>query len=282
MESLGRAKTYKRRGLAFIKKKNKGKFPVHPKQKKEEAAPAATKFYAPDDAPTPIKKRAIVRPTKLRGTIAPGSVLILLAGRFKGKRVVFLKQLESGLLLVTGPFKLNGVPLRRVNQAYVIGTAAKIDVSGVDVSAVTDAHFKPDKKVQKGVGGVGSGLVGGCGTAACTPRLHHHHHHHHAQLVCAQAKKAGKKSDKEFFEQAEEKKALSEEAVARQKKVDTAILGKLDITLKVGHGVGFDIGACVLGCFGRLLTACSFLQQQGYLSARFSLKDGDRPHLMKF
>merc|ERR1711964_145631 len=57
------------------------------------------------------------------------------------------KVLESGLLLVTGPYKLNGVRLRRVNAAYVIGTQTKVDISGVKIPAEAqkDDYYKRQK-----------------------------------------------------------------------------------------------------------------------------------------
>merc|ERR1711907_730725 len=82
----------------------------------------APKYYPAEDVKVKLgNHHNTTKQTKLRKNIVPGSVLILLAGHFKGQRVVFLKQLDSGLLLVTGPYKLNGVPLRRVPQSYVIG-----------------------------------------------------------------------------------------------------------------------------------------------------------------
>lgn len=198
-------------GLWAIKKKNGGKFPSHPKAEKSPVEEKAPKFYPAEDVSKPLARRFARRQTKLRASITPGTVLILLAGRFKGKRVVFLGQLPSGLLLVTGPFKLNGVPLRRVNQAYVIATSTKVDVSKVDISAFDDSYFKSAEKKQR-----------------------------------------TKRGEADFFEEEPKKKELPAEYVANQKTVDGAILGGLSDDIK------------------------------GYLSTRFTLRSGDRPHLMKF
>ena len=56
--------------------------------------------------------------------------------------------------LFAGPFKINGVPLRRVNQSYVIATSTKVDVSGVNVEKFDDKYFgkKVEKKTKKGEG----------------------------------------------------------------------------------------------------------------------------------
>jgi large subunit ribosomal protein L6e len=49
-------------------------------------------------------------------------------------------------LLVSGPFKINGVPLKRVNQAYVIATSTSVDLSSVKLPAtINDAYFAKDK-----------------------------------------------------------------------------------------------------------------------------------------
>ena len=86
---------------------------------------------------------------KLRDSLVPGTVVIILAGRFAGCRAVFLKRLDSGLLLVSGPYKYNGVPLRRIAAAYVIATSTKVDISDVDVSAVNDSLFKRPREAKQ-------------------------------------------------------------------------------------------------------------------------------------
>ena len=48
--------------------------------------------------------------------------------------------------MITRSFKINGVPLRRVNQAYVIATSTKVDIPKVSVEKFDDKYFA--KKVQ--------------------------------------------------------------------------------------------------------------------------------------
>jgi len=113
----------------------------------------ASKYYPAEDAAVNKKVRKTVRPAKPRPSLQPGTIVILVAGRFRGKRVIVLKHLPEGVLLVTGPFKVNGVPLRRVNARYVIATSTKVDIKGVDEKvlgkASEDGYFTKDKAARK-------------------------------------------------------------------------------------------------------------------------------------
>ena len=136
-KSASSHRRYKKGKLRFSK--------TAPKAKAAQGDAKVGKYYASDDTTQPKKRNHNPKSAKLRSSITTGTVLILLAGRHRGKRVVFLRQMPSGLLLVTGPFKTNGVPVRRVNQAYVIATSTK--VAGIDgavsaVSSLEDSYFK--------------------------------------------------------------------------------------------------------------------------------------------
>jgi len=103
--------------------------------------------------PELVKKKKTTKkvraPVALKSNIKPGQVLILLAGPHRGKRVVFLKQLQSGLLAITGPYVVNGTPVRRVDQTYVIVTSTNVDISGVKLDTLNDDFFKKPQQEKK-------------------------------------------------------------------------------------------------------------------------------------
>jgi len=143
--------------------------------------------------------------------LTPGQVVIILSGRFRGRRVVYLKKLESNLLLVTGPYKYNGVPLKRVNAAYVLPTNTKLNINAEIAKNVNDKFFdRVDIERTK---------------------------------------------EEDFFEDKEKKKGrISEDKKKLQTEVDTEVKKAVD----------------------------GMPMMKEYLRNRFALKNGDKPHLMKF
>jgi len=105
--------------------------------------------WYPADDEKKIATRHTPKAPKVRVSAAPGTVLILLAGRFRGKRVICLKTLKSGLLCVTGPYKINGVPVKRVHHAYTLSTSTKVDLKGVKLDSINDDTFKKETKAKR-------------------------------------------------------------------------------------------------------------------------------------
>jgi len=139
-----KASTYHRKGLWAIKKKHGGKFPqkaaamkkrpqkIVKKTKKGERTvvrPRPARINEPEPDRLPSTPRRRVRTPSVRKSLQPGVVAILLAGKHAGRRVVVVRTLPSGLIVVSGPRSLSRVGIKRVNPAYVIATSTKLDLS---------------------------------------------------------------------------------------------------------------------------------------------------------
>merc|ERR1719500_881137 len=145
---FGKSATYHKKAIyKFVKKVAKkpaaAKKQIFVEKKVGGAKKLANDYPTVDAAPKGTSVNFFSKHKRtVRESLSAGTVAIVLAGVHKGKRVVVLKQLETGLLLVTGPFKLNGTPLRRVNQRFLVATSTKIDVSGVKVpDNINDKYF---------------------------------------------------------------------------------------------------------------------------------------------
>jgi len=156
--------------------------------------------------------------------------------------VVLLKTLDQGVLLVTGPFKINGVPLRRVNSRYVIATSQKIDLKGIDQKKIDEVsqpkYFTSEKEKQK----AGEEAFFKQGEK---PKVRGHS----ANPSCS----VGGKHDGKLIH-CVQKKEMSKNRVEDQKAIDKALIANIK---KV------DLLA-------------------SYLSSTFSLRKGDKPHEMKW
>jgi len=110
------------------------------------------RYYPTEERPKKFRvkrKKFSQHERRFRSSLTPGTIVIMVAGRYAGKRAVIVKHLKSGLLLLTGPHKLNGIPLRRMNQIYVIGTSTKLDLTNAKLDHLDDKVFKRVKKQKK-------------------------------------------------------------------------------------------------------------------------------------
>jgi len=214
IEGLSRTESYHARGRWAKKPKewkavpapskpaSKEKVKPFGKDGKRVVKPRAPRFY-PVYAPKrqlPSRKSKHQAP-RLRKSLVPGKILILLSGKYRGHRVVLLKTLPSGLLVITGPFKINGVPLKRVNPAYVIATSTRVDLSGFVLDQkFNDQYFARPKKTV--------------------------------------AKKADKKPEEQFFSTETKKKEISPERKQDQKDVDKKVLELVEKTENLAEYLG--------------------------------------------
>jgi len=179
--------------------------------------------------------------------------------------------LKSGLLLINGPFKINGVPLRRVNQAYVIATSTKVDLTGFKLSKkFNDDYFRRDsakiaaKKAEKKPKTEGDKKAEGE----------------------KKAKADKPKADKPKADKPKEKKEKKEKKKPKKLNKKERKVKKIKDYLKSLHPKNpiqasrkndqKKVDAKLLTIISKIPTLAK------YLGARFSLQKKQFPHLLKF
>mmetsp|Transcript_10833 Transcript_10833/g.25963 ORF Transcript_10833/g.25963 Transcript_10833/m.25963 type:complete len:215 (+) Transcript_10833:57-701(+) len=134
-------------GKVKLKKKTLGVLFSSKKTLQIEGSPVTRKGLRKLNIPKGDKvinsKKNIIKPPAL------GSVLVLLSEKYQGQKVILLKITNSGLFIVSGPFLINGVSLRRVNPRYTLPTGAKVNLENLDLSNFDDTYFKALSRSKK-------------------------------------------------------------------------------------------------------------------------------------
>mmetsp|Transcript_12968 Transcript_12968/g.20378 ORF Transcript_12968/g.20378 Transcript_12968/m.20378 type:complete len:195 (-) Transcript_12968:1327-1911(-) len=145
MKSNGVLKKWSNKIIGSIKIKD-SKLKIHLKNKKGNYF---SNVYKKREQLNPFRSEKKIQPILTsvdnqisKNNIDIGSILILLNRKYEGKKVILLGITETGLFVVSGPFNLTGVPLRRVNPAYTIPTGAKLKLNDFRPEKLNDVYFK--------------------------------------------------------------------------------------------------------------------------------------------
>ncbi|AEA38705.1 60S ribosomal protein L6B (nucleomorph) [Cryptomonas paramecium] len=91
-----------------------------------------------------IKKEKIQKTENLTG-----SIVIISFGKLRGKKAIILRTTKCQMFVISGPFSLNGISIRRIKPGHIITTRNRLDVDSVNTRIFDDEYFIFLKKSRK-------------------------------------------------------------------------------------------------------------------------------------
>ena len=103
------------------------------------------------DLNTGFQFKKLTRKIKIFGNshIKKGSIVILLSSNLQGKKAIILNTTKLELFVISGMYRLNGIPIRRVNPRYILPTDIQIDIDDINTTIFNDEYFIALKKSKK-------------------------------------------------------------------------------------------------------------------------------------